>query len=582
MMFIIENFYKLFTNIYKIKKIINDKNKFFKLKVIFLLNFIFFFIDLFSILSLPIFVSFLVDKNYLIQKYNIGSYLSLINYDPIVIMSILIIVLFIIKNFFYIFLLHKQASFVKEIKINISEKIFSGYLLGPYTSHLNKNPSTLTRDSTYSVQSLGFYILHSINLFREIVSITFLIALLFFIKPLIMLILLIFFMPITLFFQKKFKKLLSNKANQNSKINELLTKDVFNAFLSIKDIKILEKEFDIIKKFNFKIFKYENNLYFFQVLEKIPKSILEILSIFFLLIVSLVLFQITENQVEFFTALSLFLFATLRLLPSFTSVISSLNYLKIYEPGLVTLYNENNQSFKLNHIPNKDFSKFCYKKTVSKKLIIVEKLNFSYQKNKYFLKDINLEISEGKMHCITGETGSGKSTILNLMLGLLEPLSGNIYYKDKNIKSDISNWHQALSFVSQDPYLFDDSILNNISFNVLKNNIDKKKLNKAIEISELKQTIAKFPKGLNTKVSTQSINLSGGEKQRIALARAIYKDCNIFFLDEFTNAIDNETEKKIMQNLRNLKNKTFIIISHKKSTIDQCDKIWKLENGKIY
>lgn len=581
-MFIIENFYKLFTNIYKIKKIINDKNKFFELKVIFFLNFLFFFIDLFSILSLPIFVSLLVDKNYLIQKYNIGSYLSLINYDPIVIMSILIIVLFIIKNFFYIFLLHKQASFIKEIKINISEKIFSGYLLGPYTSHLNKNPSTLTRDSTYSVQSLGFYILHSINLFREIVSITFLIALLFFIKPLIMLILLIFFMPITLFFQKKFKKLLSNKANQNSKINELLTKDVFNAFLSIKDIKILEKEFDIIKKFNFKIFKYENNLYFFQVLEKIPKSILEILSIFFLLIVSLVLFQITKNQVEFFTALSLFLFATLRLLPSFTSVISSLNYLKIYEPGLVTLYNENNQSFKLNHIPNKDFSKFCNKKTVSKKLIIVEKLNFSYQKNKYFLKDINLEISEGKMHCITGETGSGKSTILNLMLGLLEPLSGNIYYKDKNIKSDISNWHQALSFVSQDPYLFDDSILNNISFNVLKNNIDKKKLNKAIEISELKQTIAKFPKGLNTKVSTQSINLSGGEKQRIALARAIYKDCNIFFLDEFTNAIDNETEKKIMQNLRNLKNKTFIIISHKKSTIDQCDKIWKLENGKIY
>lgn len=581
-MFIIENFYKLFTNIYKIKKVINDKNKFFELKVIFFLNFIFFFIDLFSILSLPIFVSLLVDKNYLIQKYNIGSYLFLINYDPIVIMSILIIVLFIIKNFFYIFLLKKQASFIKEIKINISEKIFSGYLLGPYTSHLNKNPSTLTRDSTYSVQSLGFFILHSINLFREIVSITFLIALLFFIKPLIMLILLIFFMPITLFFQKKFKKLLSNKANQNSKINELLTKDVFNAFLSIKDIKILEKEFDIIKKFNFKIFKYENNLYFFQVLEKIPKSILEILSIFFLLIVSLVLFQITKNQVEFFTALSLFLFATLRLLPSFTSVISSLNYLKIYEPGLVTLYNQNNQSFKLNHIPNKNFSKFCNKKTVSKKLIIVEKLNFSYQKNKYFLKDINLEISEGKMHCITGETGSGKSTILNLMLGLLEPLSGNIYYKGKNIKSDISNWHQALSFVSQDPYLFDDSILNNISFNVLKNNIDKKKLNKAIEISELKQTIAKFPKGLNTKVSSQSINLSGGEKQRIALARAIYKDCNIFFLDEFTNAIDNETEKKIMQNLRNLKNKTFIIISHKKSTIDQCDKIWKLENGKIY
>ena len=374
---------------------------------------------------------------------------------------------------------------------------------------------------------------------------------------------------------------MTQKANENQKLSELFTKDVFNTFSSIKDIKILKKTSEILKKFKLKVDKLENNLFFFQLLERIPKSILELLSIIFLLIVSFVLFNSTKDQVELFTVLSLFLVATVRLLPSFTSVITGLNYLKIYEPGLIALFNEIEKSIKSDNNHQVDFKEICHKEKDVKKLIIVEELTFGFNKNNHFLKDLNLEIFQGEMNCIIGKTGSGKSTIFNLMLGLLEPQSGNIFYQGKNIKLDISNWYEAISLVSQDPYLFDDSIINNITFNILENEIDKQKLNQAIEISELFKTIAKLPEGLNTKVSTQSINLSGGEKQRIALARAIYKNSNILFLDEFTNAIDDETEKKIMQNLRKLKNKTFIIISHRKSTIDQCDKIWKLENSKI-
>jgi ABC-type multidrug transport system fused ATPase/permease subunit len=569
-------------NLLKIKKIINNKKKLFDFKLILFLNFINFFIELFSILSLPIFVSLLIDKNYLIEKYNIQIFFYFNNYDPIIIMSILIVFLFIIKNIFYIFLIYKQSRFIEEIKITTSEKVFNMYLLGSYKSHLNKTPSLLTRDTTYSVQSFGFYIFHLINLFREIVSITFLVLLLFFIKPLIILSSGFFFTLIAFFFHKRLKKVLNKKANENEKLNEIFTKDVFNTFLSIKDIKILKKEFDIIKKFKLKIEKFENNLFFFQVLEKIPRSILEILSIIFLLIISLVLFSVTKDQVEFFTILSLFLVTTVRLLPSFTSVMSSLNYLKIFQPGLITLYNENEKSIQSVNAYQREYKEIYSKETDKKKLIIIEGLTFGYDKNKNLFQNVNFEILHGKMNCITGETGIGKSTIFNLMLGLLEPQSGNIYYKGKNIKSDISNWYEAISLVSQDPYLFDDSIINNITFNILENKIDEERLSEAIEISELSQTIAKLEKGLNTKVSTHSLNLSGGEKQRIALARAIYKNSTIFFLDEFTNAIDEETEKKIIKNLKRLINKTFIIITHKKSTIEQCDKIWRLENGKIY
>ena len=496
-------------------------------------------------------------------------------------MSIFVILIFLVKNIFFIFLIYKQSHFINKIKVKISEKIFSIYLLGSYLNHLSKNPSTITRNITHSIQSFGFYIVHLINLFREIVAIIFLILLLFIFKPFIILISLPFFLLIFFIFQKSFKNLLRKKANENENINQLFIKNVYNTFLSIKDIKLLKKEADIVEMFKSDVVKFENNLRFFQVTEKIPKSILEILTIFFLLVISIVLFKVSINQVEFFTIVSLFLVVSIRLLPSFTSTMTSINFLKIFEPGVITLYSENKRSPKASISYNKDFRKFYTPKSIPEKLIIVDGVKFNYDKNNYLLKNVNLEIVAGKMNCIIGETGSGKSTIFNLMLGLLEPKRGNIYYKNKNILLDILNWHREISLVSQDPYLFEDSIINNITFNILEDQVDEKRLTKAIEISELNSTIAKLDKGLKTKISAQSINLSGGEKQRIALARAIYKESSVLFLDEFTNAIDDNTEKKILQNLKQLKNKTFIIISHKKDTINQCEKIFKLHDGKI-
>jgi ABC-type bacteriocin/lantibiotic exporter with double-glycine peptidase domain len=569
-------------NLYKIKKIINDKKKILNLKLIFFYNFINFILELLSILSIPIFTSLLINQNYLIEKYNIQIPLYFSKNNLIIIISIIIIFLFILKNIFYIFLIYKQSRFIREVKIEITDKVFSQYLLGSYSNHLSKNPSTLARDITYSVQSFGFYLFHLIVLFREIVSVIFIILLLFFVQPLIILGSAVFLVLIALIFQIKFKKKLRDKANENQELNELFTKYIYNIFLSIKDIKILGREFDIINKFKSKVYRYENNLFFFQILERLPKSMLEILSIFFLLVLSLLLSNITDDQTELFITLSFFLVAIIRLLPSFTSASASINYLKIYEPGFLDLYNEIKKSTKLNYIYRKDFKDNFKKAKSNKKIIIINKLTFGYYKNNYFIKDLNLEFSQGEMNCIVGKTGSGKSTLFNLMLGLLKPQNGNIYFNGENIENDIPNWHKVIGFVSQDPYLFDDSIINNITFNILENKIDKKRLNKAIQISELHETINKLPEGLNTMISAQSINLSGGEKQRIALARALYKESNILFLDEFTNAIDDETEKRIMRNLKGLRNKTFIIISHKKSTINQCDKIWRLEKNKIY
>ncbi len=566
-----------------IKKLIDNEKDYFILKLIFFLNFINFSLELLSILSIPIFISLLFDQSFILDKY--GSYIPeyLLKYNLIFLSSILVIILYLIKNSFYTLLIYKQTNFIRDLKIKISKKIFSQYLLGSYKNHLKKDPSQLTRDTTYSVQCYGFYLLHLINLFRETVSVLFIFLLLFLVKPTIIIISTIFLISIAFIFQKGFKEILKKKANQNQTLNQHFTKDVYNAFLSIKDIKVLNKELEILNKFNFKIEKYENNLFFFEFLERLPKAILEILSLIFLLSISLFLSQITIASGELFIILSLFLVATVRLLPSFTSINSSLNYLKIFEPSLTTLFKEKNKFTNLSKFKKDKFEEKTYSKNIklNKKIISLKKISFYFKQNKYFLKNLNLDIFKNEMLCIIGKTGSGKSTLLNIMLGLLDPQKGEIYFNGESIKKDKSKWRESIGFVSQDPYLLDDSIINNITFNITNDRIDFKRLKKAIKYSLLEETIKKLDKGLHTKVSMQGINLSGGEKQRIALARALYKDPDIFFLDEFTNAIDELTEKKIIINLKKLKNKTFVIISHKKSTIDQCDKIWKLDKFKL-
>ena len=492
--------------------------------------------------------------------------------------------MFVIKNIFLIFLTYLQADFIKEVKKRIAEKIFQNYIYNSYEYHLKSTPSELTRNATYSVQHLGYYIFHLINLTREVFAIIFIVLLLIFVEPIIVLISCTFLFFISFFYLKKFKKEIKDKAKENQTLNDLFTKYLYNTFSSIKDIKILKKEKDILKSFLEKINIYEKNLFFVQILEKLPRTVLEVFSVGFILFLSVIIFKIIDNTTEQLAVLSLFIVSTIRILPSVSTVNGCINYLKIFQPSLLLIAKEYERSDIQDQINLKDTENLEYKKNldIKKNLIVLENITFEFNSQKQILNKINFSISEGEMNCFIGATGVGKSTLFNIMLGLLTPSEGNIFFKNKNIVGNISNWYENISFVSQDPFLLETSIKNNITFNINKSGIDNKKLNKAIEISELNDTILNLSNGIETSVSSNALNLSGGEKQRIALARAIYKDAPIFFLDEFTSAIDEKTENLIMKNLKQkLPNKTYIIISHKKETIDVCDKVWKIENGKI-
>lgn len=561
-----------------LQNIIGKKNKK-KLYFLLFLNFWNFIFELSALGSLAIFGSFLINKNYLNEKFDINLQNFIGERNELVFLGLIVITIFLIKNFFYFLIIFMQTNFVKKIKIEISRKMYSKYINGSYIKHLSQSPSILTRDLTESIKSLGIYILCLIDLFREIVAAFSIYILLLFVDFKIVSTSTIFLILISIFFIIFIKKNLKTRALENFKIFEKYIKNINNSFSAIKEIKIFKKEEITLENFQKNLLKFEKNSRLFLLFEKIPRTFLEIFSIIFLTSFCFYFYKNFENNTDFVIVLSVFIIAIIRMIPAFSAITSNFNFLRIYEPAISKI---NKELLDFEDVNNERYiEKNIYQKNldIRKNLIVVDNLFFNYHPEKKNLVNVNMQIAEGEYHCITGETGSGKSTLLNIILGLLSPHKGGIYYKNQNINLDLNKWYNNLALVSQDPYLMQESIAKNISFEFSEDNIDNKKLEEAIKIAEIDSFISSLESGINTEVKAFSKNLSGGEKQRIAIARAIYRNSPILLLDEFTNALDSETEKKILKNLRSQKNKTLIMISHKQSTIESCDKVWSLQKG---
>ena len=213
------------------------------------------------------------------------------------------------------------------------------------------------------------------------------------------------------------------------------------------------------------------------------------------------------------------------------------------------------------------------------KNIKLSNIDFSYNENKTILQNISLDLKKGKMIGVVGKTGSGKTTLIDIISGLLEPSNGSLKVNERAIK-DITIG--AISYITQDTILMDDSILNNICFGLQKKNFDKKKFDAALAVSQLNEFIEQLPEKENTHVGDRGTRISGGQKQRIGIARAIYNDSEILIFDEATSALDYETEKKILNQISKLKeNKIIIMITHRLNALKLCDELIVLERGKI-
>lgn len=566
------------------------KEEFLKFKIILLFNFLTFFLEFISLGSIPIFVGLIIDSSTSLAKlesYGFFYFSTINNENLIKYVGITIIVIFNIKNIFYFSLIYIQGKFVKNFKLKLSKELLNFHIMSPFSYHMQNNPAELTRNSTNNVDCASEYILQAISLFKESITILVIFTLLLIVNPLITISITSIFSIFGFYYLKVIKPSIKKKAKQNENLKMNLIKIVNESFGAIKDIKLLNKEKNILGHYEKNINKVENNYFYFDVFSKTPKLFLETIAIIAITISTLVILNFNKDVFGLFSILSLIVIATIRFIPAFNSIITSIHYLRIYRPYAETIVEELEriEKFKINSsVINENKISVDKDTNFNKNLIFLDDISFSYKKDdkKNILKNISLGIEKGTILGITGETGSGKSTLFHIMLGLLPPKTGNVFHKGKNIHAEIKNWRNQIGYIAQNIYLLDSTIEKNITFDFLDEKIDKERLKFAIKMASLDEKISELPMGLKTEVGNDGLRLSGGEKQRIALARAIYKNPNIYFMDESTSALDSNTEKKIINNMKeNFSSKTIILIAHRKTTIEACDKIINLKNGNI-
>ena len=283
------------------------------------------------------------------------------------------------------------------------------------------------------------------------------------------------------------------------------------------------------------------------------------------------------------TIIGFFVATFIRLTPSAYRIISSLQRIKFTQKILQSL--RKNIFFFDELVKNKQSLKLKEKKNNSieiKDKIKISNINFSYDPNRNIFSDLNLEIKVGDTIGIFGDSGAGKSTFVNIFTGLLKPEKGKILTNNKDINSNIYFWRKNIGYVPQNIFLIDDTLEKNISLDFSNQSKNLKKLSECLMQSELEKFINNLPNGVNTPVGERGSRISGGQLQRVGIARALYNNPDILIFDESTSALDKETELDILKNIYKFKNKkTMIIITHKKELLKNCDKIYKLENGKF-
>ena len=489
---------------------------------------------------IPALIIFLSDPNIIITKlnnYNLGVIYIDIGYKKFLFIFIIFTILFFfIKNSLLIFFNFYETNFFKKIKSYYSSLLLKFYFSEKYIYGIRNNPIILSRNIISETSNTCFYIRAKILLFKEFLTFFLIFLLLLVAKPIITLITFSFFLTLICLLRFISKKHLTNKGLLAQKYRGAkggLLHSILNSW----------KEIFLIKKANFFINKF-NRL----------------------------------NELDLNASRSVELISkSARLYPCFSNISQFMNILstnlasyKLIEKEIKNIKkNENDNKF----INNKEFI-FC-------KIIKFNNVSFEYKNEEIKpLKSINLSIKKGEVVAIMGASGSGKSTLLQLILGILNPTKGSIEIDNKNLKEIKESWQKTIGYVPQNIYLLDENIAANIALGVPKNEINFKKIKKLLKILNLKKYIKNLDNKFSKNIDYNSANISGGEKQRIALARALYNDSKVLVFDEITSALDNITSIKIMKEfLKIKKNKTIIIVTHDTSIAKLCQKTFFLENG---
>ena len=485
------------------------------------------------------------------------------------------LIIFTLKTLFLIWKVWVQKGFTSSVSARISRDLYGTYLRQPYSYFLGKNSSTLVRNSlsgsTFSegiVDPILFLISEGLVTFC-------LLLFLMFLEPIGTLITLCVFGLGALAYRKPTSKRITKWGEIDVIQKALLINQLQQGFGGIKDLKMLRRESYFINEFNERLVISASLFRNFSLLQALPRYFLELLTIACFVVLVSTMITFGSGLISVVPVLGLFGVAAFRILPATYQIIGNVQSLNRNGPLLdylvhdLSLIVEPSEVFKIND------DNFVNAK--------ISNLNFSYsESDNESLSGISLVVSRGDAVGIVGQSGSGKSTLVDVLLGFLKPQDGSITVNGVDINSSLQWWRSKVGYVPQSIFLTDDTLRRNVAFGLPEDEIDESAVRVALCLAQLEEFVSSLPEGGNTMVGERGVRLSGGQRQRIGIARALYNNPEVLVLDEATSSLDTETEHEVMKAVQALQgDKTVIIVAHRLSTVEYCDRLYRLDAGRI-
>ena len=511
------------------------------------------------------------------------SYLGITTHKSLVIfLSLGLVFFYIFKNFLILFQGKLQIAFTLNNQADYTKRLYKYYINKPYLFHVDTNFSVILRNI-----NLGCIIVFSQILTNTLIIITNIITMiviwiLLLIMDWVMAIVIAFILaPLMLGILNYFRKKINKYGTRQNECNVEYIKWLNQGFWSVKETKVMQKEAFFTEEFSKAFNEFTVTQKQFLFINRFPKCIIEMVCVggILLLITFKMIFNTDPSSI--IPALGVLALAAMRLMPCMNQITGLFNEIKFKMPFFNEVYDDfiaiknekkedeiNSQTGKKERIPfNKEIS--------------VTNLTFGYpDTNKNVFENVSFSIPKGKFVGVVGTSGAGKTTFVDILLGLLQPSGGSINVDGKNIFENIQGWLDNVSYVPQSIYLIDGTIRENIAFGILPEDIDDERIEKVLKMAELYDFVQSLELKENTQCGDKGAKLSGGQKQRIGIARALYQNPSVLILDEATSALDTETEKQITETINKLKGEiTIIAIAHRLSTLENCDFKIKFENN---
>lgn len=495
---------------------------------------------------------------------------------------IAIVAIYLVKNAFLAFLAWRQARFTNSVQVELSKRLFSLYMAQPYAFHLQRNSAQLIRNVSSEVGMFSDAIANASMVLAESLVLVGIASLLLVIEPLgTLLVVVVLGSAAWIFYRITRRRLLiwggARQYHDGMRIQHLQ-----EGLGGVKDAKLLGREEEFLKQYGQHTTESARANRLRVTVSQLPRLWLEWLAVVGLAALVLVMLAQGRDVESILPTVGLFAAAAFRLMPSVNRILASSQTLRYNQPSVTTLQNElellAENADGLESQKRRGGSVLSFRNDLR-----ADNVSYAYAGSaSRAIDEVSLKVVAGESVGIVGPSGSGKSTLVDLLLGLLVPDSGAICVDGEDIHAHLRAWQDKIGYVPQSIYLTDDTLCRNIAFGLPDSQIDHGSVRKAIAAAQLDEFVAGLPDGFSTVVGERGIRLSGGQRQRIGIARALYHNPQVLVLDEATSSLDTATERGVMTAVNALRGgKTMLIVAHRLSTVDKCDRLYRLERGKV-